>query len=715
MATKFRVLVVVGLSLLAAGCIYDDATRSTPSISFDSDSAASEERLRQAYAAHPEFRNQYGLEQINAQFAYARGATGEGITLGIVDSGVDPTHPKFEGKLEGSNVEGYDPDFGSCDNLASGGSCHSELGHGTFVAGIMAASRGTYPDGGAENKAALGSAPAIHGVAFDAEVISVGFPSVDVIVDDTIDENLTPEEQNLALLEAVRSIENRLEVQFATAFYRLNSRATAVNASFGLPGNIEEFGAEELRSRFPNVIEAMAQVDTLADDRTVYVWAAGNARGEINLDGSVESGSSVEIVAGLPVRIPELHGHSLAVVATDEQGRIAEFSNRCGIAKSFCLAAPGVDISGPVPGFYCPAGTAEFYLTFGEAGTSSAAPFVTGGIGLLAELFRNQLGNDEIAKRILATADKTGDYADSDVYGQGFLDLDAATRPVGEMRMLTGQTLSGPSAPSDGSAIHLGAAFGDSLARGLAQSEVASFDELDAPFFLPLGDYLRPSASGTVVFEDRLRALGRDPHGTPWRMDSTEIRVRVDAVSAASDAAGTNSSASSAETGVPGMADSTIPGSLGSLTLSRALGSGRLLFGCRAHPGWQFGPYGRADPANRSSVSIEPGTFTDDGVFANPYLGFVRDGTGIGYAMPAGQGSFGVAVFHGAAQRGERRDADIGRAAGALTEYRFGDSGLAMQAGWLAEAERLVGSRPAGAFGELGGNTGMVGSAPIAT
>jgi len=32
-----------------------------------------------------------------------------------------------------------------------------------------------------------------------------------------------------------------------------------------------------------------------------------------------------------------------------------------------------------------------------------------------------------------------------------------------------------------------------------------------------------------------------------------------------------------------------------------------------------------------------------------------------------------------------------------------------MQAGWLAEAERLVGSRPSGAFGELGGNTGMAG------
>ena len=76
--------------------------------------------------------------------------------------------------------------------------------------------------------------------------------------------------------------------------------------------------------------------------------------GEVNPDGSGVSATSVEVVAGLPVRIPELRGHSLAVVATDRQGRIAEFSNRCGIAKAFCLAAPGVDVTGPVAGLLLP-------------------------------------------------------------------------------------------------------------------------------------------------------------------------------------------------------------------------------------------------------------------------------------------------------------------------------------------------------------------------
>ena len=704
---RYSVL-VSSLVLVLAGCIHGEDASRPPSNSHSTPDSSSEEQHRSEYAAHPEFRNQYGLNRVKAHYAYARGATGEGVTLGIVDSGVDPSHPKFEGKLEVSNFEGYEPDFSTCDNPALDGSCLSILGHGTFVAGIMAGSRGVHPDGSAGGPSASGSASAVHGVAFDADVISVGFPSLDEVIEEILPENPTPE-QIQGLPDQILGIESMLEAQFASAFGRLNGRVTAVNASFGLPGNIEDFGAEELRGRFPNVIEAIAQEGTTADERTVYVWAAGNARGEINLDGSVETGSSVEIVAGLPVRIPKLRGHSLAVVATDEQGRIAEFSNRCGIAKDFCLAAPGVNITGPVPGFYCPTGTAECYLTFEEAGTSSAAPFVTGGIGLLAQQFRNQLGNDEIVERLLATADRTGMYADADVYGQGFLDLDAATRPVGEARMLTGHTLTGPSVPSVRSAIHLGAAFGDSLVRGLAQREVASFDELNAPFFSPLGDHLRPGVFESFGLEERLKALGRDPRGTPWHMAGSRIRVRLVAVSTSRGAGGSVAHASLVETGIPGSADSTIPGSLGSLTLTRDVAKGRLLLGYRAHPGWQFGPHAGNSLVATDDEPIEPGIFTDDAAFANPFLGFARDGASIGYVMPAGRGSFRVAAFHGSAQFGERREADAGHATGALTEYRFGASGLAMQAGWLAEAERLVGSRPSGAFGELGGNTGMAG------
>ena len=830
--------VVLILALALAGC---DTSTTVRQVDGTPDPETEEQR-RGEYASHEEFRNQDGLARIKAHYAYARGATGEGVTLGIVDSGVDPDHPKFEGKLEASYVGDYDPDFGTCDEVGPDGTCFSGLGHGTLVAGIMAAARQPTPEAGAA------SGPPIHGVAFDARVISVGVGSRDLeeVIDEIVaeyPENPTPEqieELQARVLDVEAQLERELERDTGIAFSQLNGRVTAVNCSFGVPGNIEDFDAQELRERFPNAIDAMAQSDTAAAERTIYVWAAGNAHGEIGPDGSPVSASSVEPLPGLSVRLPELRGHSLAVVATNPDGTIADFSNRCGIAKAFCLAAPGVDITGPAPAFHCEAGASQCFITLEEAGTSSAAPFVTGGIGLLAQHFRNQLGNDEIVERILATADRTGVYADADVYGQGFLDLDTATRPVGGQRMLTGVSLSGASSPEaqsalylgpafgdslarglasahvDGtiadfsnrcgiakafclaapgvditgpapafhceagasqcfitleeagtssaapfvtggigllaqhfrnqlgndeiverilatadrtgvyadadvygqgfldldtatrpvggqrmltgvslsgasspeaqSALYLGPAFGDSLARGLASAHVASFDELDAPFFRRLGDYLRPAGFAGSSLADRLRALGRDPRGTPWEIDGPGLQVRLDVVPAAHGA----------DVG-DGLA------ALASLSVMHDFGSRQLEFGYRSRLASRFGP---------EAGELAPGTFADAGAFANPYLGFARDGTSLGLASPLGTGSLRIAAFAATGPDGGQPDARSDGIAGALTEYRFGglaDLGLALQAGWMSEANGAVGSRPEGAFGELGTGTILAG------
>ena len=670
-----------------------------------------EEQRRGEYARHDEFPNQQGLARIKAHYAYARGATGEGVTLGIVDTGVDPDHPKFEGRLEASYVGGYDPDFSTCDEVAPDGACVSGLGHGTLVAGIMAAARQPVPDAGA------GGGPAIHGVAFDARVVSVGVRARDLeeVIDEIVaeyPEDPTPEqieELQARVLDVEAQLERELERDTGIAFVRLNGRVTAVNCSFGVLGNIEAFGAEELRERFSNVIEAMTQAGVSASARTIYVWAAGNAHGETGPDGLPVSASSVEILPGLPVRIPELRGHSLAVVATDPQGTIAEFSNRCGIAKEFCLAAPGVNITGPAPAFHCEAGASQCFITVAEAGTSSAAPFVTGGIGLLAQHFRGQLGNDEIVERILATADKTGVYADADVYGQGFLDLDTATRPVGQERMLSGVSLSGSSSPEARSALFLGPAFGDALVRGLASAHVASFDELDAPFFRRLGDYLRPVGFAGSSLGERLRALGRDPLGTPREVDGQGLQVRLDVVPTARDTdIGDGPDYASAVDAVGGVGAKGIgrqesSAALASLSVTHDFAGGRFALGYRSRLASQFG---------LGAGELAPGTFADADAFANPYLGFARNGTSLGFSSSLGTGSLRAAAFAATALYGDRHDAGGDGIAGALTEYRFGglaDSGLSLQAGWMSEANGALGSRPNGAFGEFGTGTVLTG------
>lgn len=658
----------------------------------------SESELREEFAAHPQFQNQPALEQVNAHYAYARGATGAGITIGIIDDGVDADHPALAGKIhpESFYVDGYDPDFNACDTRAVDGSCLDDgPAHGTYVAGIMAGRRNEDVD------AAAGDSPAMHGVAFDAELFSAGIP-----LSDAPDVYEPVEPAGLGVYDP----------GLADLIASVPAHVTVLNLSIGLPGNIEEYSEAELRAALPLVIDAMAQSETPAADRTVYVWAAGNAQGEMRPDGTIEEAASVEVMPGLAARIPELRGHSLAVVATGPGGDIAGFSNRCGTAGDYCLAAPGVEVNGPIPNNYCPTGTAECYT--GASGTSAAAPIVSGGVALLAQHYRDQLGNDEIVARLLRTANKEGIYADVDVYGQGFLDLDAATRPVGETRLLMGRSLGGPSAPVQLSALATAPAFGDALARALGPYAVAAFDTLNAPFFHALGEYVQPAVVDASL-EDRFWTLGNDPRGPLWDAGGYQLRARLDHGSARFNAF--PAWRETGRYGLPGAAygyarlfPEQVPAGpqLGSLSLARSLAAGELFFGVRNHPGWRFGLYGLERADGQARGVLTPGTFTDDAAFANPYLSFARDGAVAGLSVSVGKGALSMATFHGAAQYGERRDPDTSHARGALAEYRFGNglqAGMAIQAGWLTEPRRLAGSRPGGAFGELGADTGFLG------
>ena len=78
----------------------------------------------------PYFGYQWGLTQIEVQDAWPLGS-GTGVTVAIVDSGVDMNHPDLAAKLTG----GYD--------VADGDSWPQDsVGHGTHVAGIVAAVSG---------------------------------------------------------------------------------------------------------------------------------------------------------------------------------------------------------------------------------------------------------------------------------------------------------------------------------------------------------------------------------------------------------------------------------------------------------------------------------------------------------------------------------------------------------------------------------------------
>ncbi|HEY3239374.1 MAG TPA: S8 family serine peptidase, partial [Acidimicrobiia bacterium] len=84
----------------------------------------------------PDFSKQWALDRIGASTAWAS-ATGAGVRIGIVDTGVDLNHEDLAGKVVAhTSCVGSGGDQARCT-----GSAQDDQGHGTHVSGIAAARR----------------------------------------------------------------------------------------------------------------------------------------------------------------------------------------------------------------------------------------------------------------------------------------------------------------------------------------------------------------------------------------------------------------------------------------------------------------------------------------------------------------------------------------------------------------------------------------------
>lgn len=94
-----------------------------------------------------EYRATVGAVSMNALAAYNQGATGAGVNVAIIDTGIDTTSPEFPGRVSSAS-----------QNVAGGNGYADQSGHGTAVAFTLAGRRN---DTGT------------HGVAYDATIIAL--------------------------------------------------------------------------------------------------------------------------------------------------------------------------------------------------------------------------------------------------------------------------------------------------------------------------------------------------------------------------------------------------------------------------------------------------------------------------------------------------------------------------------------------------------------
>lgn len=95
-----------------------------------------------------EYLRDYSLDMIGASTAYALGATGEGVTVAVIDTGVDVRNREFHDQLAP----------GITDIISERNHYGDGQYHGTVVAGIIAASRDGF---------------GMHGVAPGADILSI--------------------------------------------------------------------------------------------------------------------------------------------------------------------------------------------------------------------------------------------------------------------------------------------------------------------------------------------------------------------------------------------------------------------------------------------------------------------------------------------------------------------------------------------------------------
>ncbi|HDS1631942.1 TPA: autotransporter domain-containing protein [Stenotrophomonas maltophilia] len=410
-----------------------------------------------------EFNADWGLGAMGADYAYARGLTGQGVRLALFDSGSALAHQEFAGRNTSSITIGADcatpgvvAGTGACEQTRGEQPGYNYYGLGPGVPAALAArliAAGqpygfSYADHGTHVLGTIGAnrdGKGMHGVAFGSNLTAAR-----VFGDTYYEWRLDPDNfyrpralyrtdpDDTATLDMYAQIQAQgvRAINHSWGISTRNMTAAALDAQYAAIGD----GYGVYGSIYAN--DGDAPSSTL-----IQVWSAGNG-----------SGAVAGITAAMPRWKPELEPYWLAVAnvrrpnaAAGETDYVIDGSSSiCGVAANWCISAPGTDIlstivSGDIQGRV--ENTSAYvrliidsestqYVYGTKTGTSMAAPHITGALGLLMERFP-YLDNAQVRDVLLTTARDLGAAGIDPIYGWGMVDLRKAIEGYGSLRVDT--------------------------------------------------------------------------------------------------------------------------------------------------------------------------------------------------------------------------------------------------------------------------------------
>ena len=382
---------------------------------------------------------------IKADSAYSRGWTGKNVIVAVADTGYLTSHTDLQGQV-----------IATKDYTGTG--INDTNGHGTHVLGSIVA---------------LKNDIGMHGLAFDAKAIEIKIGTSTSV-------NLSNAALGLSWAVDQGAVVGNLS---ANSNYDSLFRKNITNVSgdiFRYTGNIYDYSKGIYYNNMnPN------EWKTATDKGMVIVNAAGNQGLAVPANPgyfATAVDSSGNLILG---------GKMLIVGAADPNGTPYSWSNKAGHicqqynsitntcsdkykVSDFYILAPGTTTSTSING-----------STASMSGTSMAAPIVTGGVALVSQMWPYMKG-ENIVKLLTTTANKNLPNYSLATHGQGLLDLDKATQPVGAVGIPTnGKTTSSTSKILLSNSGGSGSALNTISNTGLL-ANVMVVDDFDRDFYINL-------------------------------------------------------------------------------------------------------------------------------------------------------------------------------------------------------------------------------------